>query len=259
MRKPFIIANWKMHKNVHESVAFAKAVQNEMPVDTEVGIAAQAISIYSMKKAIGNSPLQIIAQNSSTQTSGALTGEISIKDLANAGASYVILGHLERRLIFHESNKEISKKVATALKYGVTPIICTDEEKSIMRAAGEEHYVFRQLTEIIQQLTPAQMQQIVISYEPRWAVGSSQPAKPNLAEDGCRKIRQSIADIFGKPVAEQIRILYGGSVNPQNIYQIVSQPDVDGALIGRASLDINSFLQMINCFRQVNQPTLTAI
>ena len=142
MRKPFIIANWKMNKNVHESVEFAKAIQDAVPVNGEVGIAAQALSLYSMKEAIGNSPLQIIAQNAGTQASGAWTGEISIKSLADAGVSYVILGHLERRLLFHESNEEISKKVATALRFGVTPIICTDEEKTLTEVNGELCYAF---------------------------------------------------------------------------------------------------------------------
>lgn len=259
MRKPFIIANWKMNKNVQESVEFAKTMQDAVPLGEDVGIAAQALALYSMRAAIGDSPLRIIAQNAGSQPSGAQTGEISIESLADAGVSHVILGHLERRLLFHESNEEIGKKVATALQFGVTPIICTDEEKIQVTIDGEQHYFFHQLTSILQGLSPKQMRRVIISYEPRYAVGAKQAASPDMAETACWQIRQSIADHFGAAVANEVRILYGGSVTPQNIYGIVSQPDVDGTLIGRASLNVQSFLQMVNCFQAAKQQKLTAI
>ena len=128
MRKPFIIANWKMNKNVHESVAFVKAIKEKLPTNKEIGIAAQAVSLYNMKEVAGNSNLQIIAQNASAELEGPYTGEISMRSLADAGVTYVMLGHLERRRLFNESNDAINQKVLAALQVGIIPIICTDEE-----------------------------------------------------------------------------------------------------------------------------------
>ncbi len=254
MRTPLIIANWKMNKNIHESVEFVKMICSQLPSNITVGIAGQALALYSMKQAAGNSRLQIIAQNAAAAVAGPYTGEISMQSLAEIGVSSVILGHLERRRLFHESNAEIAKKVLTALHLGITPIICTDEEQIPLEVDGQLHYAFRQLAPILQNLSPEQVQKLVISYEPRWAVGASQSAKPVLAETGCRQIRQSVADSFGTAIADQVRILYGGSVNQQNIDQIVDSPNVDGALIGRASLDVGNFLRMLN-FLKVGKET----
>lgn len=259
MRTPLIIANWKMNKNVHESVEFVKMICNRLPANVTVGIAAQALALYSMKQAAGNSRLQVIAQNGAAAISGPYTGEISMQSLAEIGVSYVILGHLERRRLFHESNAEIARKVLTALHLGITPIVCTDEEQISLEVDGKLHHAFRQLAPILQNLSADQVQKLVISYEPQWAVGASQDAKPALAEVGCQRIRQSVADNFGATVADQVRILYGGSVNQQTICQIVGSPNVDGTLIGRASLDVNNFLRMLNCLQTKKKQKLTAI
>lgn len=246
MRRPFIIANWKMNKNIHESVDFVKAIKNQLPANEDVGIAAQALSLFDMKEAAGNSNLQIIAQNASWHEDGPYTGEISLSSLADAGTTYVILGHLERRRLFNESNLAIHQKVKAALHYGISPIVCTDEEMVQTEVNGEIHYVFQQLEGVLDGVSEQDLEKMVISFEPSWAVGSKQNPSPEMAEAGCRKIRQSLADVYGPDVADQIRILYGGSVNPQNIQEIVAQPDIDGTLIGRASLDVDSFLQMVH-------------
>lgn len=255
MRKPFIIANWKMNKNVHESVKFVEEIKGKLPAEEEVGIAAQAVSLCNMKQSAGNSNLKIIAQNASGRADGPYTGEISMRSLIDAGASYVMLGHLERRRLFNESNEVIHQKVLAALRSGITPIICTDEEMVQTEVNGDIYYVFQQLKRVLTGVSPDQLAKIVISYEPSWAVGSSHTANPEVAEDGCRQIRQSLADIYSYDVADKVRILYGGSVNPQNIQEIMSKPNVDGALIGRASLNVNSFLQMVNC---QSAPTIKA-
>ena len=246
MRKPFIIANWKMNKNVHESIAFVKAIREKLPADKEIGIAAQAVSLYNMKKMAGTSNLQIIAQNASAELEGPYTGEISMRSLADAGVTYVMLGHLERRRLFNESNDSINQKVLAALNAGIVPIICTDEEMVQTEVNGKIHYVFRQLKSVLKGVPTNQLSQIVISYEPSWAVGSTHQAKPGIAEDGCLAIRQSLVEMYGDEIGNSVRILYGGSVNPDNIDQIMSKPNVDGVLIGRASLEIEKFLKMID-------------
>lgn len=259
MRKPFIIANWKMNKNVHESVAFVKAIKEKLPTNKEIGIAAQAVSLYNMKEVAGNSNLQIIAQNASAELEGPYTGEISMRSLADAGVTYVMLGHLERRRLFNESNDSINQKVLAALQVGIIPIICTDEEMVQTEVNGKIHYVFQQLRSVLKGVPASKLSQVVISYEPSWAVGSSHQANPDVAEEGCQAIRQSLVEMYGNKIGDSIRILYGGSVNPDNIYKIMSKPNVDGALIGRASLDIENFLQMVNCVEAVSNEKLQVI
>lgn len=249
MRKPFIAANWKMHKNVQESVEFVQKIKGRLPEEVEVGIAAQAFSLPSMVQAAAGSELKIIAQNAAAEYSGPYTGEISLRGLADAGITYVMLGHIERRRLFNEDNETVNKKVLAALEMGVTPIICTDETMVQKEVNGEIHYVFQQLMSVLRGVSLDQIKNVVVSYEPSWAVGLGQHANPTLAEEGCRQIRRTIADNYTYEIADKIRILYGGSVNPDNIGQIMNKPDVDGVLIGRASLDVDNFLRMVNYVR----------
>lgn len=248
MRKPFIAANWKMHKTVTESLEFVNAIKDHLPnpAEIEVGIAAQAFSLYSMHEAAGKSGLKIIAQNAATEYSGPYTGEISLRGLKELGASYVMLGHIERRRLFGENNAAVNQKVKAALQIGVTPIICTDETMVQKEVNGEIHYVFQQLMSVLHGVSLDQIKRVIISYEPSWAVGIGQHANAALAEEGCRMIRRTIADNYTYEIADKIRILYGGSVNPDNIKEIMAKPDIDGVLVGRASLDEDNFLKMVN-------------
>ena len=229
MRKPFIVANWKMHKNVQESVDFVNQIKSKLPDPNkmEVGIAAQAFALPSMVKAAGNSGLRIIAQNAAAEYSGPYTGAVSLRGLADAGVSYVMLGHIERRRLFGETNTSVHKKVQAALQRGITPIICTDETMVQQVVNDEIHYVFHQLMTVLHGVSLDQIKQVVISYEPSWAVGAGQHANPTLAEEGCRLIRQTIAEYYSYEIADKIRILYGGSVNPNNIKDIIDKPDID--------------------------------
>ena len=224
MRKPFIAANWKMHKNVAESVDFVNQIKGQLPdpAKVEVGIAPQAFALYSMAQAAGKSGLKIIAQNAAAEYNGPFTGELSLRGLRDLGTDYVMLGHIERRRLFGEDNETVNRKVNAALQMGITPIICTDETMVQKEVNGE------------------------ISYEPSWAVGAGQHANVALAEEGCRTIRRTIADNYTYEIADKIRILYGGSVNPDNIKELMAKPDIDGVLIGRASLDVDNFLKMVN-------------
>lgn len=255
MRKPFIAANWKMHKNVQESVAFVNAIKNKLPKpeEVEVGIAAQAFSLPSMVQAAGKSGLKVIAQNAAAEYSGPYTGEISLRGLHDAGVTYAMLGHIERRRLFNEDNETVNKKVLAALEMGVTPIVCTDETMVQKEVNGEIHYVFQQLMSVLRGVSLDQIKNVVVSYEPSWAVGIGQHANPTLAEEGCRQIRRTIADNYTYEIADKIRILYGGSVNPDNIGQIMNKPDVDGVLIGRASLDVDNFLRMVNYLKDTQE------
>lgn len=248
MRKPFIAANWKMHKTVAEAVKFVDAIKDKLPDPDkiEVGIAPQAFSLYSIKQAAGDSGLQIIAQNAAAEYSGPYTGELSLRGLKDLGVSYAMLGHIERRRLFGENNAAVNKKVKAALQMDVTPIICTDETMVQKEVNGEIHYVFQQLMSVLHGVSLDQIKRVVISYEPSWAVGVGQHANAALAEEGCRMIRRTIADNYTYEIADKIRILYGGSVNPDNIKEIMAKPDIDGVLIGRASLDVDNFLKMVN-------------
>ncbi|EEU29849.1 triose-phosphate isomerase [Limosilactobacillus coleohominis 101-4-CHN] len=252
MRKPFIVANWKMHKTVQESADFVKAIKDHLPdpEKVEVGIAGQAFALYSMHEAAAKSGLRIIAQNAAPQLSGPFTGEISMRGLSQAGVSHVMLGHIERRRLFNETNEAVHQKVETAIMTGLTPIICTDETMVQREMNGEIHYVLKQLQSVLHGVSLDQIRDIIISYEPSWAVGVGQRANTALAEEGCRQIRRMIADIYTYEIADKIRILYGGSVNPKNIQEIMAKPDIDGVLIGRASLDVDNFLAMVNYQQQ---------
>lgn len=246
MRKPFVAANWKMYKSVSEALGFVRAVKDRLPAPelVECGIAANFLALAPMIKEAG--PLEIIAQNAAAEFEGAFTGEVSPKALADLGFKYVLLGHIERRRLFGESDQLVNQKVLAALQCGLTPIICADETMVQKEFNGSVHYVFAQLMNVLHGVSFDQVKKVIVSYEPSWAVGIGQHANPNLAEEGCRLIRQTIADAYSYEVADKIRILYGGSVNPENVGEIMSKRDIDGVLIGRASLDADNFLSMID-------------
>ena len=244
-----------MNKNVHESVAFVREIIDHLPTTAEVGIAAQAVSLFNMKQAAQGSQLKIIAQNASAEDDGPYTGEISLRTLKDAGTSYVMLGHLERRRLYNEGNNMVNQKVLAALRMGITPIVCIDEEMVQAETAGNISYDFQQLLQTLAWISPEKLAKIVISYEPSWAVGSQNKVNADLAEEGCRKIRQSLGNYYSYDLADQVRVLYGGSVNPQNIQEIMKKQNVDGALIGRASLDVDNFKELIN-YQHALVPTM---
>lgn len=247
MRKPIIAGNWKMFKTRDEALYFILKAADTVPsckwVDTV--ICAQAPLMRCLIKRQGEN-LRIGAQNLHWADEGAYTGEISGPLLKSYNVAYVIIGHSERRAMFCETDETVNKKVFAALRNDLLPIVCVGERLE-ERENGTTHEVLhRQLSLGFAGLSAEQMKKIVIAYEPIWAIGTGKTATPEIAEEACGYIRSELGTLFGKEVAESVRIQYGGSVNPKNVEALMAQPDIDGALIGGASLDPDQFAFMAN-------------
>jgi triosephosphate isomerase len=200
-----------------------------------------------MVQAAAGSPLKVMAENCYYQDAGAFTGETSPRALYAAGIHHVILGHSERRTYFHETDELINKKVKAALGNGLCPIVCCDDTMG-RRVANDQkiHWVVNRILEDVKDLSQNEVAKVTIAYEPSWAIGTGQSADPSQAEEGCYLIRQTIADMYGEQIANEVRILYGGSVTTKNVNALMAKPDIDGALVGIASLDPQTFLQIVN-------------
>ena len=248
MRKPIIAGNWKMYKNILESVATAidlKAKASGIS-DREIVICPVFTSLKFVYDVLANSNIKIGAQDIFWEEKGAFTGEISPSQIKDTGCTYVIIGHSERRQFFHETNETVGKKVLAALKAGLIPIVCVGELLA-EREAGKTFAVNeKQLREGLSCLSKEQAKLIVIAYEPVWAIGTGKVATPAQAEEVHIYIRKTIESMFGKDVADGIRILYGGSVKPENISDLMAQKNIDGALVGGASLKVDSFTALVN-------------
>lgn len=246
MRKPIMAGNWKMNKTRDEALSFIYAVCNALPSSEEVEsvICAPAILLRCLVKRQGEN-LRIGAQNMHFAESGAYTGEISPSMLETTGVSYVILGHSERREMFNETDEAINKKIFAALNHDLTPIVCCGETLAQREAGLVEEVLERQITADYANLSKEEVLKTVIAYEPIWAIGTGKTASPEQADDACGFIRSVIEKLFGKEVAEGIRILYGGSVKPSNVKELMEKPNIDGGLVGGASLEPESFLQLV--------------
>jgi len=247
MRRPLIVGNWKMNKSSAESVKLISELREMISDvrDVEVVIAPPFTALGSVATAIKNSNILLSAQNTFWEDSGAFTGEISPSMLKDIGCQYTIIGHSERRQYFAETNEMVNKKIKAALKVSLTSIVCIGETLK-EREMGETFVVIkRQLTEGLNGLSSDEMKKIVIAYEPVWAIGTGRTATPDQAQEVHKFIRQQIAQIFGEEVAENLRILYGGSVKPDNIDQLMAQRDIDGALVGGASLKAEPFARIV--------------
>ncbi len=258
MRTKLFAANWKMHKTVAETVAFARELAPLVKDvrDVEIAIAPPFTALDALRHALGaqsgplgaNSPIALAAQNAHFEAKGAFTGEISIPMLAELGCRYVILGHSERRALFGESDAFIAKKVKAVQAAGLRPILCVGESEA-ERDAGRTFDVLRtQLTGSLAEADPARAGELVVAYEPVWAIGTGKTATPALAQEAHAFVRAQLAKRFGR-TADAIRIQYGGSVKPENAAELMAQPDIDGALIGGASLDPARFSAIIR-FRE---------
>lgn len=246
MRKPIIAGNWKMFKSKEEALAFVEAVKVKVPSNFDCIICVPSVYIDALQQAVKGTNLQIAAQNMHYAPEGAFTGEISAKMLVALELKYVVLGHSERRAMFNETDETVNLKVKAAFENNLVPIICVGEELEERENGTTNDVVRLQVENALNGLTEDQIAKSVIAYEPIWAIGTGKTATSDQAQETIAAIRTVIAQGYGQSVADQVRIQYGGSVKPENIADLMSKPDIDGALVGGASLDVESYLGLLN-------------
>lgn len=251
MRKPIIAGNWKMNKTASEAKAFAQAVKNSLPsiekVDSVIG--SPALFLETLVSEAKGTELQIAAQNCYWENAGAFTGETSPAALADLGVQYVIIGHSERRDYFHETDEEINKKAKAIFANGMTPILCCGESLETYEAGQTAAWIEGQITKGLADLSAEQVSSMVIAYEPIWAIGTGKSADANIADEICGVVRSTVEKLYGSEVAQKVRIQYGGSVKPENIAEYMAKENVDGALVGGASLQPESFLKLLEAVK----------
>jgi triosephosphate isomerase (TIM) len=247
MRKPLIAANWKMYKTPAEGEAFLRTFLPLVKDETrsDIVICPPAVDLTFVLKGVDGSKVQVGAQNMHFAEEGAYTGEISASMLTALGVSYVILGHSERRQYFAETDKTVHEKLITALKHRLIPIVCVGEHLEERENGKTEEVLTRQITIAIQQINSSDLQPLVVAYEPVWAIGTGKTATPEMAAEAHLLIRSLVARLAGGELAEGLRILYGGSVKPENASSLLNPPQIDGALVGGASLDPVSFAKIV--------------
>jgi triosephosphate isomerase len=247
MRIPFIAGNWKMFKTVHDAIVYAKELRSlvrDMD-DVRVVVAPPFTAIHAVSEAARNSNVSVSAQNMFWEREGAFTGEVSAALIKEAGAEFVIIGHSERRTLFGETDVTVNRKLMAAISASLTPIVCIGETLE-QRDRNETMAVLdRQIKDGLDGLTGDQVAAIVIAYEPVWAIGTGRNATPAQAGEAHAHIRSRIRQWFGAPAADACLVIYGGSVKPDNIQSLIALPDVDGALVGGASLDVRAFHDII--------------
>ena len=247
MRTPFIAGNWKMFKTVQETVLFVKqlrsAVRDAGGVD--VVIAPPFTAVHAAAEAARNSNIAVAAQDLYWEKEGAFTGEVSPAMIKEAGAEYAIVGHSERRRLFGETDAIVNRKAMAAIAAGLTPIVCVGETLEEREANKTLDVLDRQLKDGLDSLTADQVADLVLAYEPVWAIGTGRVATAAQAQEAHAHIRTRLRQWFGADAAERCHILYGGSVKPDNIRELIAEPDVDGALVGGASLDVRGFAEIV--------------
>ena len=248
MRVPFIAGNWKMFKTVHETTVYVKELRGLVKDinDVTVVIAPPFTAVHAACEAARNSNVAISAQNMSWEREGAFTGEISAGMIKETGAQYAIIGHSERRTLFGETDATVNRKVGAAIAGGLTPIVCIGETLEQRERNETMDVLDRQIKGGLDNVTGDQVAALVMAYEPVWAIGTGRTATPAQAGEAHAHIRSRLRQWFGGPAADQCLLLYGGSVKPDNIRDLMAQPDVDGALVGGASLDVRSFYDIVS-------------
>ena len=251
VRKAVIAGNWKMNKTLAEAVDFAKAVKNAVPANDVVDsvIGSPALFLAALAEELKGSEVKLAAQNSYWENTGAFTGENSPAAIADLGVQYVIIGHSERREYFHETDEEINKKAKAIFANGMTPILCCGESLETYEAGQTAEWIEGQITAGLADLTDEQVSNLVIAYEPIWAIGTGKSADANIADEICGVVRATVEKLYGENVAQAVRIQYGGSVKPENIAEYMAKENVDGALVGGAALEANSFLALLEAVK----------
>jgi triosephosphate isomerase len=249
-RKPLVAGNWKLYKNIKESVELANAV---VAASGQAGAAAREVAIAPVFTALSKvadalvgSAVGLAAQDVFWETQGAFTGEVGPVQLADIGCRYVIVGHSERRQLFGEADDAVGRKARAVLAHGMAPIICVGETLEEREGGKAEAVVVRQLKAALAGIAVQEAARVVIAYEPVWAIGTGKTAQPHDAQEMHARVRGTLAGMWNPALAEQIRILYGGSVKPDNAATLLGQSDIDGALVGGASLTIEAFSAIIS-------------
>ncbi|MEW9502098.1 triose-phosphate isomerase [Jeotgalibacillus marinus] len=247
MRKPIIAGNWKMNKTASEARAFTEEVASKVPSKEKIEsvICSPSLFLESLVNLSADSDVSIGAQTMHFEDNGAFTGEVSPVALNDLGVDYVILGHSERRELFNETDEAVNKKTHAAFNHGLVPIVCVGETLEQRENNETKDFVEGQVKAALSGLSDDQAKQTVIAYEPIWAIGTGKSSTSQDANEVCAHVRSVVAGQFSQNVADAVRIQYGGSVKPANIKEYMAQSDIDGALVGGASLEVESFLQLL--------------
>ncbi|MDO8431015.1 MAG: triose-phosphate isomerase [Candidatus Binatus sp.] len=249
MRRRFFLANWKMNVTVREARVLAAALRDRIDAvilqACEVVIAPPMLAMPTLAQELAGSRIAIAGANMYCEDKGPFTGEVSASMLKEVGASYVLIGHSERRDLFHEDDGLINRKLKAALRDGLTPVLCVGEHADERDAGRVLEVVLGQLQRGLDEIDGSRLAQVVVAYEPVWAVGTGRTAQPQAAELVHGSIRSGLGDLCGRNAARRVRIVYGGSVTPTNAAAYLSQPDIDGLMVGAASLDPDSFVQIL--------------
>ncbi len=247
MRLPIIAGNWKMNNTISESLALIEDIKKyDLNKEVEAVVCVPYISLSKVKKALEGTDIKLGAQNMHWEDNGAYTGEISPVMLKEIGVDYCIIGHSERRQYFNELDDRVNKKIEAALKYDIKPIVCVGETLEEREASKEEEVVKEQVLKALENIEKEDIKNIVIAYEPIWAIGTGKTASSDDANKMCEFIRKTIGDKYDVEAKEDIRIQYGGSVKPDTIKDLMAKKDVDGALVGGASLVARDFVSLVN-------------
>ena len=245
MRRPFIAGNWKMYKTAEQAKAFAEEFKKlYKPSDVRVAIAAPFTQLWALKEAFAGTGIGVAAQNMHWADEGAYTGEVSAAMLKEIGVDYCVIGHSERRQYFAETDETVNKKVLKALAEGILPILCCGESLETRDAGEQNAFVEAQIRADFAGISAEDAKKVTVAYEPIWAIGTGRTASPEQAQDMCAYIREVLKDIYGEDISEEITIQYGGSVKPSNASDLMNQDDIDGALVGGASLKPADFMEI---------------
>lgn len=247
MRTPFMCANWKLHKDVDEAVEMAKEFKELVADvdDVEAGICAPAVDLYPLNEVLADTDIKLGSENMYHKESGAYTGELSPQMIKSVGCEYAIIGHSERREIFGEDDALLNLKLKAAFANDIKPILCIGEK--LEEREADQHFarVKFQLEADLSGIEAEDAKDMVLAYEPLWAIGTGESATPEQAEEMVKYIRDTVAEMYDQDTADAIRIQYGGSVKPWNVEEIMAQPNIDGALVGSASLEAESFSKIV--------------
>lgn len=248
MRTPLIVGNWKMNKTIREAVELATKLKTELKGVTgrEIVVCPPYIALFAVMEVVKDSNIKLGAQDVCWEKEGAFTGEVSPIMLFDVGCKYVIVGHSERRKYLNETDELINKKLKCAIKFGLIPILCIGETLEERESGLTYGVIKNQLINCLKDITSQEIEKIVIAYEPVWAIGTGKTATPQQAEEAQSFIRNLLSQNYSSIISENIRILYGGSITPQNFPEIMAMENVDGGLVGGASLDPDSFIAIVN-------------